>query len=335
MAADPAGDRTWNYHPEVPLPPVPLFVWPPRPLAAVRWLLGRGFVVSLYPIYILMAIGTWYLCGPTPERWATFELDWIATVFALNLGATVLMAGSLHLYLYTFRRQGDERRMDLRELGRNNPRFFTGDQVRDNVFHTCASGVTVWTALQVLLMWAYANGLVPWTYWDASPIWFVALFPLLVIWQSLHFYFVHRLLHWPPLYRRVHALHHRNVNVGPWSGFSMHPIEQLLYFSTLLIHVVVASHPVHLFYHGYFNALAAITSHTGYTGLTVRGREVVKLGDFFHQLHHRYFDCNYGTLTVPWDKWFGSDHDGTAEGTARVRRYQLTRRGGSAAANQH
>ena len=35
------------------------------------------------------------------------------------------------------------------------------------------------------------------------------------------------------------------------------------------------------------------------------------MGDFFHQLHHRYFECNYGELTSPLDKWFGSFHDGT------------------------
>ena len=30
-------------------------------------------------------------------------------------------------------------------------------------------------------------------------------------------------------------------------------------------------------------------------------------------LAHRYFDCNYCKLEVPWDKWFGSFHDGTEE----------------------
>ena len=43
------------------------------------------------------------------------------------------------------------------------------------------------------------------------------------------------------------------------------------------------------------------------------------MGTFFHQLHHRYFECNYGTAEMPWDRWFGSFHDGTAEGLKRVR----------------
>jgi sterol desaturase/sphingolipid hydroxylase (fatty acid hydroxylase superfamily) len=43
------------------------------------------------------------------------------------------------------------------------------------------------------------------------------------------------------------------------------------------------------------------------------------MGDFFHQLHHRYFECNYGTVEMPWDRWFGSFHDGSDQGTQETR----------------
>ena len=42
------------------------------------------------------------------------------------------------------------------------------------------------------------------------------------------------------------------------------------------------------------------------------------LGTFHHQMHHRYFECNYGNLEMPWDKWFGSFHDGTDEAHVRM-----------------
>ena len=87
-------------------------------------------------------------------------------------------------------------------------------------------------------MWAYANDVLPF-YLRASehPVWFVLTLVMIPFWASLHFYFVHRLLHWKPLYRVAHALHHRNDNTGPWSGLSMHPVEHLLYLSSILIHV--------------------------------------------------------------------------------------------------
>ena len=40
------------------------------------------------------------------------------------------------------------------------------------------------------------------------------------------------------------------------------------------------------------------------------GKSILSAG-YFHYLHHKYLECNYGELTSPLDKWFGSFHDGT------------------------
>lgn len=53
--------------------------------------------------------------------------------------------------------------------------------------------------------------------------------------------------------------------------------------------------------------------------VVVNGKRRIKLGDFFHQLHHRYFECNYGIAETPWDKWFVSFDDGTPEARQRIR----------------
>ena len=36
-------------------------------------------------------------------------------------------------------------------------------------------------------------------------------------------------------------------------------------------------------------------------------------GNFFHYLHHRYFECNYGGPAAPLDRWLGTFHDGSPE----------------------
>ena len=130
---------------------------------------------------------------------------------------------------------------------------------------------------------------------------------------------IHRLLHWPPLYRLAHAVHHRNVNVGPWSGISMHPVEHLLFYTNFAIHLVVPTHPLHLLFHGYVQSTHPVFSHSGFEELWVADRKRMRMGVFFHQLHHRYFECNYGTVEMPWDRWFGSYHDGTAQATEETR----------------
>ena len=127
------------------------------------------------------------------------------------------------------------------------------------------------------------------------------------------------------MYRLAHNLHHRNINIGPWSGISMHPVETALYFSSAAIHFVVPSHPLHVLFHFYMEGLNPAFSHSGFEGVKIGDKKRLSSGDFFHQLHHRYFECNYGTAEVPWDKLFGSFHDGSEEATraTRARKKQM------------
>ena len=140
-----------------------------------------------------------------------------------NLILITLVAGSMHLFLYTLQKQGKLRKFDGRPLVAKSKSFTFGSQVRDNIFWSCASGVPIWTAFEVAYVWALGNGYLPTTSFTGNPVWFVACFVLIPIWSSAHFYWIHRAIHWPPLYKWVHSLHHRNVNIGPWSGISMHP----------------------------------------------------------------------------------------------------------------
>jgi sterol desaturase/sphingolipid hydroxylase (fatty acid hydroxylase superfamily) len=134
------------------------------------------------------------------------------------------------------------------------------------------------------------------------------MIPLL---RELHFYLVHRLLHVPVLYRTVHWLHHNNVNPGPWSGLAMHPIEHLLYFSGVLIHWVVPSHPVHALFHLIHAGLSPVPGHTGFDKVVVGKAGAVDTHCLAHYLHHKYFECNYADGSIPLDQWFGTFHDGS------------------------
>jgi sterol desaturase/sphingolipid hydroxylase (fatty acid hydroxylase superfamily) len=169
-------------------------------------------------------------------------------------------------------------------------------------------------------MWlAYANGFVPILAFSDNPVWFVLLFPLIAVWQAFHFYCIHRFLHLKPLYDRFHSVHHRNVTIGPWSGFSMHPVEHLLYLSSLFVMLVVPSHPLHMLFLAFWLSIATATSHSGYQELIVSNFRTT-ISAFHHQLHHRYFNCNYGNIDMPLDQWFGSFNDGTSAATKRLLR---------------
>lgn len=310
--------RSWNYMPDTPIEVSPFFTWPPEPKRMLPWVADRWFRLAENSILVVLATVVWLLLHPTLDQARTLSFDWIALIFFRNFCLIGLVAGGLHWYFHSAKRQQDVLKYDPRDMAATGRMFTFGSQVKDNMFWTLTSGVAFWSAFEVLMFWAMANGIIPALVPSEHPIWFAALLFLTPVWISFHFYWIHRFLHWPPLYRIAHALHHRNTNVGPWSGLSMHPIEHLLFFSSVLIHWIVAAHPIHILFHLQHQALTAVTSHTGFENLLVKDKKQLALGTFHHQMHHRYFEVNYGNLEVPWDKWFGSFHDGTEEAHAAM-----------------
>ena len=141
---------------------------------------------------------------------------------------------------------------------------------------------------------------------------------MVIFLRHFHFYWVHRLIHWKPLYKISHFVHHKNVNIGPWSGLSMHPIEHLLYFSGVLFHWIIPSNPVHAIYHLMHAGISPAIGHSGFDKLVTKDEKGLKIDSYFHYLHHRWFTVNYGTEVVPLDKWFGSFHDGSPEAQAAM-----------------
>lgn len=311
--------KGWNHVPDVPLQVSPFFAWPLRPRAMLAWLWNAWFLITERLIIVVIAFISMTFFQPPLEETQTLAVGWVAEMYVRNLVLMTLVAGGLHLYFYTFTQQGQRLKYDPRPLMKNGKQFTLGGQIRDNMFWTLASGVTIWTAYEVLLLWAMANGYAPMITWASNPIWFIALFLLIPVWESFYFYWIHRFLHIPFFYKYVHALHHRNINVGPWSGLSMHPVEHMIFLGSVLIHFVVPANPVHVLFHLQYYALTAATTHTGFEGLLVKDKNRLKLGTFHHQMHHRYFECNYGSLELPWDKLFGSFHDGTAAANERIK----------------
>ena len=308
----------WNYHPDLPIDNNPLFSWPVRWKEAAMYYHDGWLTLSESSLFIVMATLTYLWLSPSLEQTTTPDWIWISGIWLRNLIITFLVAGGLHYYFYHHKGQKTELKYVAPFLSRGE-RFLFGNQLYDNMFYTLVSGVAIWSAYEAFLFWAMGSGYVSLVTFRDAPIWTIAALPLISIWISFHFYFVHRLLHLKPLYEKFHALHHRNVNVGPFSGISMHPFEHLLYFSSTLIHLLVPTHLMHVIFHFFMLALSAIFGHTGFDALLVRNARRLAIGHFHHQLHHRYFECNYGSVDMPWDKWFGSFHDGTPEARARLK----------------
>lgn len=323
-------DKRGNWSPHKRITVAPIFNFPPKLGAILKWIFGvPGYLLPWNLFLFAIALFVWFFLTPSMETMSTFSADWIALVFLRNAALTAVIFGALHLRLYIRRAQGTAFKYNPRWLEADSPVFLFGNQTIDNMIWTFASGVPIWTAYEVVCLWAFANGFVPWLEFASHPLGFVALMLAIPMIREFHFYIVHRAIHWPPLYRTVHKLHHYNANPGPWSSLAMHPGEHILYFSGILLHLIIPSHPLHAIFHVHHAALGAVVGHIGFDKLVAGGRSSVDTGAFDHYLHHKYFEVNYADGSIPLDHWFGTFHDGSPEADAnmKLRRKQRLRKG--------
>ena len=320
-------DKRGDWRPDEVIQYAPVLAWPPRPMDVLRWLFGYpGFFLPWGIVYMAIPVVTWIWLTPALDTMRTFQPGWIAYIVIRNLIMVLVIVGAWHLRLYVQKAQGTDFKHTIKWPARDNPNFLFKDQVLENLFYTVASAVPIWSAYEVVTLWAYANNYLPYVSWAEHPIYCVVLMCLIPLIRDLHFYTIHRISHWGPLYKYVHSVHHNNVDVNPFSGLSMHPVEHLLYWSGVLIHWIVPSHPIHALFHMQHAAFTPAQSHSGFTTVVMHEGVEVKTHDFFHYLHHKYFECNYGGDGVfPLDRWFGTFNDGTDASTEAMNKRFLSR----------
>ena len=311
-------NKDWHWHPKIPIENNPLYTFPLILKKIIKWYFDMWNIFSETVFCLVVAI-IYYLLLPPITSLKNIKIDSILIIYSINIAIMLIVAGGLHLFFYTLKKQKTNLKYDENFLTKSK-RFAFNYQLLDNIVWSLVSGVTIWTCYQILIFWCYANGYISSVNFYTNPVLFFFIFFLIILFESIHFYFVHRLLHFKYFYKYFHHIHHRNINPGPWSGISMHPIEHLFYFSTVLIHFIIPSHPIHILFHFMIITIGAVVGHCGFDGFFIKNKNKIALGHFHHQLHHRYFECNYGTIETPLDVWFNSFHDGTDKSTSFIKK---------------
>ncbi|MFC4297996.1 sterol desaturase family protein [Castellaniella hirudinis] len=152
-----------------------------------------------------------------------------------------------------------------------------------------------WGLLQ--LGWA---GLAP----DAGWPQILAEILVLMIWNDVHFWINHRLLH-TRLLRRFHLPHHRSVVTTPFSTYSFHPIEALMLGNVILLPMVLhdfsfwsllAVPLFSLFFNCIGHANYDFFPRVSYAHWFAASRR--------HHLHHACYNGNYGFQFTFMDRLF-------------------------------
>jgi sterol desaturase/sphingolipid hydroxylase (fatty acid hydroxylase superfamily) len=196
------------------------------------------------------------------------------------------------------------------------PGLYAGQapQIRREIGWSLASAV-IYGAPAGLLAWGWREH--GWTrvYTDVGD-WALWWLPAsILVYLLLHdswFYWTHRWMHRPRLFRAAHAVHHASRPPTAWAAMSFHPLEALT--GAVVIPALVLVIPIHVA--ALFAVLAVMTvmGVTNHMGWEIFPRRLVEgpagawlITASHHQRHHREYRCNYGLYFRLWDRLFGTD----------------------------
>ena len=232
---------------------------------------------------------------------------------ATQIGSYFTLVGLLFLLVWVW----GERALARRRV--QKVKRFTMRQLRSEVLHTLVTfAVGLGSAGAVVALHAMGKtrlvDSLPPGGWPVAAAWVVGI----VVFTDAWFYGWHRLLHTPWLFRHVHVVHHRSVDVNPFSSYSFHAFEGFILGAWVVPAALLLPIPMPaLVVVQVIGLLNNVCSHLGYELLPAWW---VRLPPFkwtasstYHNLHHQRLHGNYGLFSRVWDRLFGTELPGYAE----------------------
>jgi sterol desaturase/sphingolipid hydroxylase (fatty acid hydroxylase superfamily) len=292
----------------------PFWAWPPQFLQVLKWI--PGYIWPWNFFHMATALLWWYFVVPDIETMKVLSWGWAAYLLGANWLATFLFYGFYEWRYYVRKVQG-QRFKYHHKFPSEQPSdvFWFKSQNIDNFLRSFLISIPLWTLVQVIFLWCFAKGSVPWLRWADHPLYLGALVLVAPAIHEVHFFVIHRAIHTKWLYKWIHSIHHNSVNPSPWSSLSMHPVEAFLYHAVALWHLVIPSNPIVAMFQLHMAGFGAINGHFGFEKLELTENTSMDSHAYTHYLHHKHFEVNFGgDGLVPLDKWLGTWHDGTKEG---------------------
>ena len=195
-----------------------------------------------------------------------------------------------------------------------SPRYPKSQQVKEIMWSGISS--ILFGAIGVLMIMAWQKGYTSiYTEWTDYPLWYIPFsFIGALFVHETYYYWVHRWLHNPSVYRFIHKIHHDSISTSVWTSFSFHPIESIL--QAIIIPLMVLIVPMHLSVLIMLLMIMTISAIINHAGVEIfphawLNNPVMKffIGSTHHDIHHRRFTKNYGLYFTFWDRWMGTESD--------------------------
>jgi Delta7-sterol 5-desaturase len=142
---------------------------------------------------------------------------------------------------------------------------------------------------------------------------FVFTLVMLVLVHDTYFYWTHRLMHTPKLFKILHRVHHQSFNPTPMASFSFHPLEAFIEFGIVpLIVFIIPVHPFALLFLSFWSLIWNIYGHLGFE-IFPKGFTTHWFWGWFntsvhHNMHHQRVNHNYGLYFNIWDRLMKTNH---------------------------
>ncbi len=143
--------------------------------------------------------------------------------------------------------------------------------------------------------------------WAISPYILPLELLAIFVWNDVHFYICHRLLHVKWLFKHVHYTHHEAHVPTPWSAYSFHWFE-----ATLLSTVMISAMLIHSFCYvsllflPMISLILNVLGHWDYDLYPQKSHDFLFRFSYRHSLHHRRVKGNYGFFLPFLDNIFNT-----------------------------
>lgn len=142
-------------------------------------------------------------------------------------------------------------------------------------------------------------------------VWWIFSFLLLLIIDDTWFYWYHRFLHIPKVFKKIHFEHHKSFDVNPFSSLSFHFIEPLfLFFWMIPIIFIIPIYTPFLFFIQTISILNNVKSHLWYEFFPRWWNKSMfwfVTSSTHHNMHHSKINGNYWAYFRIWDRFIWTE----------------------------
>ncbi len=232
---------------------------------------------------------------------------WLGGTFVAILGRYVIWAGVAWLIGYVW----FKRRWFHRKVVQEFPvRSEMWREIRYSVMSILVfAAVAFATLLAIRSGWTKVYSGIDSRGWP----WFWTSILLTILLHDAYFYWTHRWMHHPWLFRHFHRIHHLSKNPTPWAAYSFSPLEAIVQAGIFPLTVfLIPIHPVAFGLFMFWQITFNVIGHTGYEfyrrSFMDSWPSWIMNTPTCHAMHHEKIHGNFGLYFSFWDKLMGTHH---------------------------